>query len=203
MAHASEDIRNVALIGHGHSGKTALVDAIAHHCKLTTGLGTTADGSSISNTEPEEKERKQTLASHLFRMPLGAQRLNLFDTPGHADFAADAIAAVDVIETAVLCVNATNPLTFHARQLWMAANAAGVGRAIVVTHLDQDKTSFDNVVAELRAAFGHAVVPITYPNGAGAAFTAVHMVTHDEGPEATKYHDMIEEDEAEVDDTLM
>ncbi|MFY9343880.1 MAG: elongation factor G [Planctomycetota bacterium] len=203
MAHASEDIRNVALIGHGHSGKTALVDAIAHHCKLTTRLGTTADGSSISNTEPEEKERKQTLASHLFRMPLGAQRLNLFDTPGHADFAADAIAAVDVIETAVLCVNATNPLTFHARQLWMAANAAGVGRAIVVTHLDQDKTSFDNVVAELRAAFGHAVVPITYPNGAGAAFTAVHMVTHDEGPEATKYHDMIEEDEAEVDDTLM
>jgi elongation factor G len=203
MAHGSEDIRNVALIGHGHSGKTALVDAIAQHCKLTSRLGTTADGSSISNTEPEERERKQTLAAHLFRVPLGTTRLNLFDTPGHPDFAADAIAALDVVETAVLCVNATNPLTFHARQLWNAAGQAGIGRAIVVTHLDQDKTSFERVLTELREAFGHAVVPVTYPNGAGAAFTAAHMVTHNEGPEAAKYHDMIEEDEAEVDDTLM
>jgi elongation factor G len=203
MAHTAEDVRNVALLGHGHSGKTALVDAIAHLTKLTNRIGSTADGSSISNTEPEERERKQTLQAHLFKVPLPSVRLNLFDTPGHPDFIADAIAAVDVVETAVLCVNATNPLTFHARQLWQAAEASGVGRAIVVTHLDHDKTSFDKVVAELRTAFGHAVVPITYPNGAGSAFTAVHMVTHDEGPDATKYHDMIEEDEAEVDDTLM
>src|SRR5687767_10174504 len=146
MASGSDTIRNVALIGHGHSGKTALVDAIAHHCKLTTRLGTTTDGSSVSNTEPEEKERKQTLSSHLFRMPLGSVRLNLFDTPGHPDFAGDAIAAIDVVETAVLCVNATNPLTFHARQLWQAAGALGVGRAIVVTHLDQEKTNFERVV---------------------------------------------------------
>jgi len=203
MASGSDGIRNVALFGHGHSGKTALADAIAFHAKLTSRLGTTADGSSISNSDPEEKERKQTLSAHLFRVPLGAVRLNLFDTPGHPDFAADAIAAIDVVETAVLCVNASNPLTFHARQLWAAANAVGVGRAIVVTHLDQDKTSFERVLADLRAAFGHAVVPVTYPNAAGGAFTAVHMVTHDEGPDAIKYHDMIEEDEAEVDDTLM
>ena len=203
MAFGSEDIRNVALIGHGHSGKTALVDAIAHHCKLTTRLGTTADGSSISNTEPEERERKQTLSSHLFRVPLGSTRLDLFDTPGHPDFAADAIAAMDVVETAVLCVNATNPLTFHSRQLWDAAGRSGIGRAIVVTHLDHEKTSFDKILSDLRGVFGHAVVPATYPNAAGAAFNAVHMVTHDEGPQAAKFHDMIEEDEAEVDDTLM
>lgn len=203
MANGTDDIRNVALIGHGHSGKTALVDAIAHHCRLTTRIGSIVDGTSISNTDPEERDRKQTLMSHLFRMPLGSVRLNLFDTPGHPDFVAEAIAATDVVETAVLCVNATNPLTSHARQLWQAAGACGVGRAIVVTHLDQEKTSFDRVVAELRAAFGHAVVPVTYPDGAGAAFQAVHAVTHNEGPDATKYHDMIEEDEAEVDDTLM
>lgn len=203
MASFAEGVRNVALVGHGHTGKTALIDAIAHHCKLTTRIGTTADGSSISDTEPEERERKQTLAAHLFGLPLGAVRMNLFDTPGHPDFVADAISALDVVETAVFCVNAQQPLTFHLRQLWQAAGAAGTGRALVVTHLDQEKTSFDAVVAELRQAFGHAVVPVTYPNGAGRAFTAVHMVTHDEGPQATKYHDMIEEDEAEVDDTLM
>src|SRR5687767_3680942 len=148
MAHASEDIRNVALVGHGHSGKTALVDAIAHHSKLVTRLGSTAEGTSISNTEPEEKDRKQTLSSHLFRVPLGSVRMNLFDTPGHADFIADAISAMDVVETACLCVNATNPLTFHARQLWKHAGELGIGRAILVTHLDHHNTDFDKVVAE-------------------------------------------------------
>lgn len=203
MALFAEGVRNVALVGHGHTGKTALVDAIAQHCKLTTRLGTTADGTSLGDTEPEERDRKHTLVAHLFRMPLGDVRLNLFDTPGHPDFVADTIAAIDVVETVVLCVSAQQPLTFHARQLWQAAGAAGVGRAIVVTHLDQERTSFESVLDELRKAFGHAVVPVTYPNGAGRAFTAVHMVTHDEGPKATQYHDMIEEDEAEVDDTLM
>ena len=199
----SDDIRNLAVVGHGHAGKTALIDALAHHLKLATRLGSVADGTSISNTEPEEKERKQTLAAHLFRMPVGQVRLNIFDTPGHPDFLAEAVAAIDVVETVVLCVSATNPLTFHARQLWDAAGAVGAGRAIVVTHLDQDNTSFEQVVEQLREAFGHAVVPVTYPNDSGSKFTTVNDVTHDEGPDAPKYHDMIEEDEAEVDDTLM
>lgn len=203
MATASEDIRNVALVGNGHTGKTALLDAIAFHAKLTTRLGSAIDGSSISNTEPEEKERKQTLTSHLFRIPLGSVRLNVIDTPGHPDFVADAIAAMDAVETACLVVNATNALPFHARQLWKRAAASGVGRAIVVTHLDQENTSFEQVVSDLRDAFGHSVVPVTYPNATGSAFKSVHAVTHNEGPLAAKYHEMIEEDEAEVDDTLM
>ncbi|HEB52651.1 MAG TPA: elongation factor G, partial [bacterium] len=181
----------------------ALIDAIAHHLKLTTRLGNTQEGTSISDTEPEEKERHQTLASHVFHMPMGNVGLNVFDTPGHPDFLAEAIAAIDVVETAVLVVNAASPLTFHVRQLWAAAVEAGIGRAIVVTHLDQENTDFEQVVAELREAFGHAVVPVTYPNGHGGAFDAVHDVTHDEGPLAAKYHEMIEEDEAEVDDSLM
>lgn len=203
MARPQDDFRNVALIGHGHAGKTALLDAIAFHCKLVTRLGSTAEGSSISNTEPEERERKQTLSAHVFRIPMGSIRLNVIDTPGHPDFVAEAISAMDVVETACLCINATSGLSFHARQLWRHATARGIGRAIVVTHLDQENTSFDKVLAELRAAFGHAVVPVTYPNATGAAFKSVHAVTHNEGPDASKYHDMIEEDEAEVDDTLM
>lgn len=203
MAHASDDIRNLAFVGHGHSGKTALVDALAHHCKLTTRLGSVADGTSISNHEPEEKERKQTLSAHLFHFDVGKHRLNVVDTPGHPDFVADAIAAVHVVEVACLCVSATSGITFHARQLAKQAAQAGVGRAIVVTHLDHENTDFNRLVEDLRHVFGHAVVPVTYPNACGAAFKSVHMVTHNEGPDAPKYHDMIEEDEAEVDDTLM
>ncbi|HIE69421.1 MAG TPA: GTP-binding protein [Planctomycetes bacterium] len=203
MARASDDIRNLAVIGHGHAGKTTLVDAIAHHLNLTTRLGSTADGTSISDTEPEEKERHQTLASHVFRIPAGKVDLEVFDTPGHPDFYAEALGALDVVETAVLVINASNPLTFHARQLWEAAGRIGIGRAIVVTHLDQDNANFEDIVAQLRDAFGHSVVPATYPNANGKDFDSVYDVTHDEGPLAPTYHEMIEEDEAEVDDTLM
>ena len=203
MAHGSEDIRNVALVGHGHSGKTAIVDAIAFNTNLTTRLGSVADGTSISNIEPEEKDRKQTLQCHLFHVEKGGRRINVFDTPGHSDFIAEAITAMDVVETVILVVNATSPLTFHARQLWKAAGDIGVGRAIAVTHLDHENTDFTRTLDELREAFGHAVVPATYPDGHGAAFKNVHAVTKDEGPDAARYHEMIEEDEAEIDDTLM
>lgn len=203
MAHGSEDIRNLALVGHGHSGKTALIDALAHHLELTSRLGSSAEGTSISDVEPEEKERKHTLTSHLFRMEHGGHVLNVFDTPGHNDFMGSAIAAMDVVETVVLVVNATSPLTFHARQLWQAAGDIGVGRAIVVTHLDHDNTDFDRTLAELREAFGHAVVPVTYPDGTAKDFKTALNVLKREGPHGEEYHEQIEEDEAEVDDTLM
>ena len=136
MSHPSKDIRNLGLLGHGNSGKTALVDALALHTKVTNRHGDSADGTSASNTEPEEKARKQTLTSHIFQLPLGGVRLNLIDTPGHADFIADAISAFQVVETGLLCVSAASGVTFHARRLWEAAGKAGLGRAIVVTHPD-------------------------------------------------------------------
>ncbi len=203
MAHTSEQVRNVALVGHGHAGKTALLDALAFHLKLSSRLGSTADGTSLSDIDAEEKERRQTLSAHLFQLPIGDKVCNVFDTPGHPDFLADVLTAMDAVETALFVVNAANPVTFHLRHLWKRAGALGIGRAIAITHLDQDNTDFDAIVEELRTAFGHAVVPASYPNATGAAFKSVHDVTHREGPKADQYHDMIEEDEAEVDDTLM
>jgi elongation factor G len=203
MAHSSEDLRNLALIGHGHSGKTAVVDAIAFHTKAISRLGNSADGSSISNTEPEEKERKQTLVSHLFHFAHGKSRLNFIDTPGHGDFVAEALSALGVVEAACLCISATAPLTFHARQLWRRAGEAGAARAIVLTHLDHENISFEQIVDDLRRTLGTAVVPVTYPDVTGAALKTIHSVLANQGPNAARYHDWIEEDEAEVDDVLM
>ncbi|HLU39630.1 MAG TPA: GTP-binding protein, partial [Planctomycetota bacterium] len=70
MASRSEALRNVVLFGHSSSGKTALVDALAFATKVSNRHGDVANGTSISNTEPEEKERKQTLSSHVFSFPL-------------------------------------------------------------------------------------------------------------------------------------
>jgi len=115
MSHHVSDIRNIALFGHGGSGKTALIDALAFTTKITNRHGDSADGTSISNTEPEEKDRRQTLMSHLFDFPVDNVRVNLIDTPGHPDFLADAISALQVVETGILCVSAAGSVSFHAR----------------------------------------------------------------------------------------
>ncbi len=203
MSHPSKEIRNLALLGHGNSGKTALVDALALHTKVTNRHGDSADGTSVSNTEPEEKERKQTLTSHIFQLPLEGVWLNLIDTPGHADFIADAISAFQVVETGLLCVSAASGVTFHARHLWEAAGKAGLGRAIVVTHPDGENAKFEETLADLNGVFGDVVVPVTYPDASGPSFSQIHNVLEGDGPDADAYRERLEERVAEADDAVL
>jgi elongation factor G len=203
MAHRSGDLRNIALFGHGHSGKTAVVDALAFLTKLSPRHGSTADGTSVSDTEPEEKERKQTLSAHVFHMDLDNVTLNVIDTPGHPDFVADALAAMQVVETGILCVSAASHVTFHARRLWSEMGKAGLGRAILVTHLDAETADFEKTLAELREVFGKAVVPMTYPDESGPGFSHVHDVLAGDGPRAAEYRERIEEGVAEADDDVL
>lgn len=203
MVHRSQDIRNIALLGSSSSGKTALVDALAFVTQASTRHGNSLDGSSVSDTQPEEKERKQTLTSHLFGFDWDGATLNVIDTPGHADFLGDALAALDVVEAALLCVSATGRLTFHGRRLFSAAATAGIGRAVVVTHPDGDNAHFDEVLRTLNEVFGDTVVPVTYPDADGASFGAVHDVLRGEGPLAAGYRATLEERVAEADDEIL
>jgi elongation factor G len=203
MVHSSDQIRNVVLFGHNGAGKTAFLDALAFKTKITARHGKTADGTSLSDTEPEEKERGQTLASHVLRLPLAKGVLHLLDTPGHPDFLADSISAMHVAEVGALCVNAASGLSFHARRLWKAADRASLGRAIVLTHPDGENVDFDSVLADLQEVLGDAVVPLSYPDKSGAAFSVVHDVMAGEGPSAKEYRDTLEERVAEADDAIM
>ena len=203
MSHLPSDVRNIAVFGHGGSGKTALVDALAFASKVSSRHGDSSEGTSVSDTEPEEKERKQTLTSHLFDFPIEGARLNLIDTPGHADFLGDAISAFQVVETGILCVSANGGVTFHARTLWKAAGAANLGRAIVVTHPEGENADFEATLADLQDVFGNVVVPMTYPDASAAKFTCIHDVLSGDGPDAVKYREQLEERVAEADDALL
>ncbi len=203
MVHRSQDIRNIALIGSSSSGKTALVDALAFVTQASNRHGNSLDGTSVSDTQPEEKERKQTLTSHLFGFDWDGATLNVVDTPGHADFLGDALASLDVVEAALLCVSAAGRLTFHGRRLFSAAATAGIGRAVVVTHPDGDNAHFEDVLHTLNEVFGDTVVPVTYPDADGPAFGAVHDVLSGEGPMAATYRAILEERVAEADDEIL
>lgn len=192
MAMRTQDLRTFALIGQGHSGKSAFLDAIA-----------AALGAPRPEAEPEEKERKHTLVSHVHRLQRGDVVLQVVDTPGHPDFVAEAVAGLHAADVAVLCVAATEPVHHHARWLWARAGDLGLARAIVVTHLDHDNASFEAKVEELREVLGHEAAPVSFPVAAGHGFQAVGSVLTQHGDAVDRWHEWIEEDEAEVDDALM
>ncbi len=203
MAHRSEDIRNLALVGHGGSGKTALIDALAYATEAVSRHGNSIEGTSISDTEPEEKEKRHTLTSHLFRFNWEDHRLNVIDTPGHPDFVADAISAMEAVEAGFLCINAASGVSFHAHQLWNKIGEIGIGRAVVVTHPDGENADFDETYAAIEELLGDTIVPVTYPDGDGTKFTCVHDVMHGEGPRAKEFKERLEERVAEADDDIL
>lgn len=203
MAHSSENLRNLALFGHASTGKTAFVDAMAFLTKVSTRHGNSADGTSVSDSEPEEKERRHTLTSHLFSFQFDQTTLNVIDTPGHPDFQSDVIASLNVVEAGLLFVSATAGITFHARRLWAEAGKAGVGRAVVVTHPDGENASFDEALDSLLTALGDSVVPVTYPDADGKAFTCIHDVMHGDGPRAAEFKEKLADRIAEADDAIL
>ncbi|MFO1051393.1 MAG: elongation factor G [Planctomycetota bacterium] len=203
MAHRSAAIRNLALVGSSSSGKTALIDALAFVTKDSNRHGNSLEGTSVSDTLPEEKERKQTLNGHVFGFHWEDTLLNVIDTPGHADFLADALASLDVVEAALLCVSASGRLTFHGRQLFDAAKSVGIGRAVVVTHPDGENAHFEEVLMSLQEVFGDTVVPVTYPDADGPTFSSVHDVLHGDGPRCKEYRALLEERVAEADDDIL
>lgn len=202
MAHRTEELRNVALIGHGHSGKTALVEAMLRATRRHSN-GKVDEPFDSVHCEPEERERKHTLVARVHRVEAEGVEIQLLDTPGHPDFVGEAISALCAADIACLVVSASSPLPFDARQLWKRAGDAGLARAIVVTHLDQEGVDFEALVARLRESLGHTVVPLTYPVSTGHGFDAVRDVLTHHSPRADRYHGWIEEDEAEVDDEVL
>ena len=180
-----------------------MIDALAYATKASARHGNSAEGTSVSDSQPEERDRRHTLTSHLFGFENGKMRLNVIDTPGHADFVADAISSMHVVECGLLCINAAAGPTFHGRRLFDIAGTAGIGRAIVLTHPDSENVNFEAVLARLREEISSTIVPVTYPNGDAAAFSAVHDVLTGDGPQAAKYREMIEERVAEADDAVL
>lgn len=201
--HKVEDIRNFAILGAGHSGKTALVDAVAFATKVSARHGSTHDGSSISDTEPEEKERDHTLSSHLFHFEHAGKVVRFIDTAGHADFIADSVGSLRAVETAVIVVDAQNGVTFNTRRLWAEAEKAGNARMVVLTKADTENVDLDAVLSDIRQSFGDKIAPITFANGSGSNCTGLINIRKDSGDQVDEWRALLDERVAESDDALM
>ncbi len=171
-----EQIRNVALVGHGGSGKTSLAEALLFVTGATTRQGSVDQGSSLLDYDPEEQERKISLGLAVASVEWKGHKINLIDTPGYADFSGDARAALRAADLALFVVSAVDGVEVQTEMLWKAASDEGIPRAIFITKLDRERASFARTLAELREVFGKRVAPVQVPIGEEATLSGVVRV---------------------------
>lgn len=167
------DLRNVALVGHGDSGKTTLIEHLLHKTGAVSRLGKVADGTSVCDFDPEEKESKHTIDSSLVHVTYKGKYVNLIDTPGYPDFIRDAIGALRAVETAVVAVNAATGIAVNTRRTFQLAGKEGVARAIVVTKMDTENAKVEELLASISEQLGPFCLPLNVPIGVGATFAGV------------------------------
>jgi len=179
MASATpERIRNVAVTGHGGSGKTTLVETLLHLVGATNRLGKVDDGTSILDTDPEEHKRRITINMALASFTHEGTKLNLLDTPGFADFAGDQHAALRVADAALVVIDGSAGIQVGTQAVWDELEAEKTPRILVVTRLDRENADFDNVMKQLREAYGIRVVPLHVPVGEHQDMSATIDLLH-------------------------
>ena len=171
--YETKDIRNVAFVGHGASGKTSLVEGILFKAGATKRLGSVDDGTSISDFDPEEKERKTTIDSSILHCSWQGREINIIDTPGYPDFINGSIGALSAVETAVIVIAATSGIQVNTQKMWDIAGDAGLARVVVITKMDGDNIDFPALLDSIQNTFGEECIPLMLPIGHGSGFKGV------------------------------
>lgn len=220
-APSTDKIRNVVLVGHGGAGKTTLAEAMLYLSGATKRLGSVDASQSCLDYDAEEQKRKFTINLALAPVTHNGVKINIIDTPGYADFIADAIAGMEAAEMALFVVDAVAGPQVQTERLWKIAGEMGIARAVFINRMDKEHADFDATMAKLDELFGHRVGAVQIPWGAEADFKGVVDVIrmkayHHEGdkeeelaipddlaPVADSSRDKLCELVAEADDELM
>ncbi len=173
MPHDPTAIRNVALVGHHGAGKTSLAEALLATTGAIARRGSVEKGTTVMDFEPEEVTRQLSISTSLAPFIVNGVKVNLLDTPGYTDFAAEMLAALANVDLAVVVVSATDGVQAQTEDAWRAAARLDVPRVIVVNKLDRERADFDRTLAEIRAAFGAGVAPVELPIGHESNFHGV------------------------------
>jgi len=168
---APDRIRTVAVVGHSHDGKTTLCEALLHTAGATQRMGSTDQGTSIFDYEPEEQRRSISIGAAVAHCEWRGTQVNLIDAPGFQDFAGEVAAALAGADAAVLVVGATGSVPVGAELAWEMVTTAGLPCLIVVNRMDRENATFDATVEALRGEFARKPIAVALPIGAAESFS--------------------------------
>jgi elongation factor G len=222
--HRADRIRNVALVGHRGSGKTSLHEALLYQAGAVNRLGTVTDGTTASDSDPDEHTRQMSISASLSSFEWDDRKINLIDTPGEPSFVADALSALRVCESAIFVVNAVMGVEVNTARLWQRAEELDLARMVFVNMLDRERADFFRTLESLKGAFGpHAVateIPIGSEHEVRGVIDLVDMkayeydgdgrenareipIPDDLQAQADEYREKLMDEVAEVSDALM
>ena len=222
--HRADRIRNVALVGHRGSGKTSVNEALLYQAGAINRLGTVLDGTTASDSDPDEQARQMSISASLSSFEWDDRKINLIDTPGEPSFVADSLGALRVCESAIFVINAVMGAEVNAIRLWQRAEELDLARMLFVNMLDRERADFFRTLESLKAAFGPHVVATEIPIGSEHEIRGivdlVDMKAYEyEGdgrdnareipipdelrPQAQEYREKLMDEVAEVSDALM
>ncbi|MBA2564486.1 MAG: elongation factor G [Gemmatimonadetes bacterium] len=171
--YESASIRNVAVIGHGGSGKTTLVSAMAHLAGSTSRIGSVAEGTALTDFTPDEVAHRISINAALAWAEWMDTKLNLLDTPGYLDFAGDVKAALHVADAALVVVGASSGVEVGTERVWEYAKAQGLPAIFFVSMMDKEHADFRRAYEQIRSSLTPRVIPVEVPIGAGPGFRGI------------------------------
>ncbi|MBL8274139.1 MAG: GTP-binding protein, partial [Xanthomonadales bacterium] len=166
-SYTSDQIRNVALVGHSGAGKTTLFEALLHAGGTIQAAGSVERGTSVSDFDPMEKARQHSLNSVIASIDHGGIHVNLIDTPGYPDFRGPTLSALAAVETCAVVVNGQNGIEYSTHRMMEYAKARGLCRLLIVNKIDG--ANLPLLVDRIRETFGPECLPINLPSQGGKA----------------------------------
>jgi elongation factor G len=167
------EIRNVGLVGHGHSGKTSLAAAFLYTSGATNRLTRADEGNTITDFDDEEIQRKLTISTGLAYAEWKKTKINLLDTPGFNIFMNDTKAALAGADSVLVVVDGVAGVEVQTEKTWAFAEEFKLPRALVVNKLDRDRADFQRTLENIHEIFGRSAVPIQLPIGSERDFRGI------------------------------
>jgi len=168
--YSSDHLRNIALIGHGGSGKTTFAEVLLFAAGATNRVGKVEDGSTVSDYHPDEIERKISINTALLHCDWQGTKLNILDTPGYSDFTGEVLAALRVSDLAAVFVKAVEGTEVGTEIVWNYTKQEEIPTVVVINKMDNENADFDRALNSVKERFGHDVTVVQFPVNEGLAF---------------------------------
>jgi elongation factor G len=223
MTFKTEDIRNVALLGHSGCGKTSLAEAMLFEAKEITRIGTVEAKNTISDYTNIEQERENSLFSTLMHAKWKDSKINILDTPGSDDYVGEIVSSLKVADTGLMLINSAHGVEVGTEIIWEHVRRNETPVIFVINQVDHEKSDFELTLEQAINRFGKNVIPVQYPLNQGTGFNtivdALRMTMYEFGPDggrptkvpipdseiarAQNMHNVLVEAAAENDEGLM